>query len=56
MEHNPTVVTVYPPDYPAIYGEPFGEPWPFNITGNVVYGDELFLMHYYRGLRIFDLY
>ncbi len=56
MAHNPTVVTLYPPDSPEIFGEPFGEPWPFAIIGNVVFRDKMYLMHYYRGLRIFDLY
>ena len=53
---NPVVVTLYPPSYPTIFGEPFGELAPFLVNNVAVHNDRLCLMQDVVGLRIFDIY
>lgn len=56
MGHNPVIVSVWPPEAPTVYSEPFG-PNNYGFIMNLLVDDGiLYVMHLGSGLRIYDLY
>lgn len=56
MGHNPVIVSVWPPEAPTVYSEPFG-PNNYGLIMNLLVEDGIvYVMHIASGLRIYDLY
>jgi len=54
--HSPVVVTLFPPNAPSIFGEPFGPDPGFTTRGLIVDSGTLYILHDHIGLQIFNLY